>query len=93
MIEREGFDSFGMPKSIIAFFSHRWLRANYSTLHKRDVEWGSAEWMDASMAEGHYVGMPDTEGGDKTRDLVEWMLWLKWRTSRPTRHRGADRSQ
>ena len=35
------------------------------------------------MAEGHYVGMPDTEGGEKTRDLVEWMLWLKWRTSRP----------
>ena len=85
MIESEGFDDdVGTPNSIIVFFSHRWLRANYSTLHQRDVEWGSAEWK-AAKEEGHYVGMPDSEGNEKVQDLIEWMRWLKWRTSRETK--------
>jgi hypothetical protein len=86
MIEREGSaDDSEMPSSIIAFFSHRWLPANFSTLHQKDVEWGSAEWLEAAVAEKHYVGMPDSEGNDKARDLIEWMRWLKWRTSRETK--------
>ena len=76
MIEREGPDWTGRPKSIIAFFSHRWLRANFSTLHGGDVEWRSSEWQDAINAEGHYIGMPDNPENEKARDLIAWMRWL-----------------
>jgi len=84
MIEREGPDWTGRPKSIIAFFSHRWLRANFSTLHGGDVGWRSSEWQDAINAEGHYIGMPDNPENEKARDLIAWMRWLTWRTSRET---------
>ena len=85
MIEREQKKKDGkrvdqMPSFILAFFSHRWLRANYSTLHQKDVGWGSAEWEEARQADGHYVGMPDNEGNDKAQDLIEWMKWIRWRT-------------
>jgi hypothetical protein len=93
MIGREGSDERAMPKSIIAFFSHRWLRANFSTLHQRDVEWGSAEWLEATKAEGHYVGMPDSNSDAKVRDLIEWMRWLKWRTSRQRKFMGSYLTQ
>ena len=60
-IERDGEDDHGMAKAITAFFSHRWFQANYSTLHKRDIVWGSAEYPEAMSTPGHYVGKPDND--------------------------------
>jgi len=82
-----------MPSFILAFFSHRWLQANYSTLHQRDVGWGSAEWEEARQADGHYVGMPDNGSNDKARDLIEWMKWIKWRTELLNGRLGEERRE
>jgi len=85
-LEAKGVNWLGKPNVFIAFFSHRWIQANYSTLHDRDVVWGSAEWWEATTAEGHYVGKPDSPSHDKvTQPFNLTILSYARYSSRPSK--------
>eukprot|EP00964_Phaeocystis_antarctica_P122586 scaffold86251_cov66-Phaeocystis_antarctica.AAC.2 len=64
------------PKAVIFFYSHRWLRPNWSEDLGKDLPWASAERQQA-MCEGKRFGDPDDAARSKAKALIAYGDWLK----------------
>lgn len=71
-----GADTEGKSKAAVIFFSHRWLRPHWCEAVGRDVEWGTAEWLELSKSKKS-VGHPDSATHDKAKALIEWCKWFR----------------
>jgi hypothetical protein len=62
VVKRCGKDAINnKPKTLIAFFPHRWKRPKFCETLEKDVAWGSPE-RQAAEAAGYPVGDPDGAG-------------------------------
>ena len=75
-VKRGGKDFVNYPRSVVAFFSHRWLRPNWCQVLEKDLYWGTPE-RDAAEAAGYTVGDPDGSGHEKALALAALTDWLK----------------
>ena len=64
------------PKAVILFYSHRWLRPNWSVDLGKDLPWASAE-RQQGMREGKRFGDPDDDARSKAKALIAYGKWLK----------------
>jgi len=75
-VKRGGKDCNNAPRSVVAFFSHRWLRPNWCQILEKDLVWGTPE-RDAAEAAGYTVGDPDGKEHEKAQALAALTDWLK----------------
>jgi hypothetical protein len=68
-----------IPRAVIVFFSHRWLRPNYCPQEGKDVgDWQSQERTSLlKRCPGIHIGDPDDGEHSKAVALMEWAEWLK----------------
>ena len=64
------------PKAVILFYSHRWIRPNWSEDLGKDLPWASAE-RQLAMREGKRFGDPDDAARSKAKALIAYGDWLK----------------
>ena len=64
------------PKAVIFFYSHRWIRPNWSEDLGKDLPWASAE-RQLAMREGKRFGDPDDAARSKAKALIAYGDWLK----------------
>eukprot|EP00964_Phaeocystis_antarctica_P069316 scaffold42098_cov59-Phaeocystis_antarctica.AAC.1 len=75
-VRRCGADGFNQPKAVILFYSHRWIRPNWSEDLGKDLPWASAERQKA-MREGKRFGDPDDAARSKAKALIAYGDWFK----------------
>ena len=75
-VRRCGADWQNKPKAVILFYSHRWIRPNWSEDLGKDLPWASAERQQA-MGEGKRFGDPDDAARSKAKALIAYGDWLK----------------
>ena len=75
-VRRCGADMFNSPKAVILFYSHRWIRPNWSEDLGKDLPWASAE-RQLAMGEGKRFGDPDDAARSKAKALIAYGDWFK----------------
>ena len=75
-VRRCGTDDGNKPKAVILFYSHRWIRPNWSEDLGKDLPWASAERQQA-MREGKRFGDPDDAARSKAKALIAYGDWFK----------------